>query len=612
MASPNNHITQFLAWFYRVKSPRYAVLLSGDWGVGKTHLIKSSFEGTDTKHLFISLYGVASPQQIDDEIFRQLHPILASKSARLAGNAIKSLLRLSIKLDSVTINPHASDVELPDFLRNTDGRVLVFDDLERAKMPVTDVLGHINQYVEHQDRHVVIICNELEIRPDELPRYQKTKEKVVGRSLRVVADVDRALPSFIEEISSTSGRELVRKNESDVRAVFEASKHGNLRHLRSALLEFDRLVTSLEHAQRQDERIGRDLLIVLLCLTFELRAQKIPDLRIQVLTEWNLTRDIPGNRPGPSPADVFFEKYSAHLPRDWLLSRDTWAACLESGRLDEGRIREEIRNCHYYASETTPDWIQFWHHYDLSDERFETLRGRLLPQFLGLKIDDIAQLAHLLGVFLRLHELGLCPDVSADQLLKQAKATIDLLSDANRIVPQKTAIAELFEQGSHGLGYSSRETSHFADFRRYADEALKRETRKQYPELAQKLLAQMQSDIRSFQRALTMTNSGENIFVEVPILAFCKPSDFIEMVSKASPEALRTIAWVMRERYRHSMFLVPLFDEVPWLKDVLPMIKGLAETRIGKRSKFHLDNIADSIQATLGAFAEVESARQRS
>ncbi|MFZ5442306.1 MAG: P-loop NTPase fold protein [Myxococcota bacterium] len=608
MPSKNTHISAFLGWYFDVKAPRYAVMLSGDWGVGKTHLIRALLEERGTSHLYISLYGVTNVQQIDDEIFRQLHPVLGSKPARLAGGALKSLLRFSVKLDSVTLAPNASEVELPDFLKNTEGRVLIFDDLERARMPIAELLGHINRYVEHQERHVVVVANELEIRTEERGHYQKTKEKMVGRTLNVVADVDTALSSFLDEISSVSARELVRKHESEIRSVFEASAYDNLRHLRYAFLEFDRLVGALDSAQRQDERIGRDLLVALLCLTFELRAQKIPDLRIEELTVWKRTRDMPGKESGPTSADVFFDKYSAHLPEDWLLSLETWSACLEEGRIDKEKIREEIRSCHYYSADNTPDWIQLWHHHDLSDDRFIQLRDAQLRRLLGLEIEDIGQLAHLLGVFLCLVKLDLCPGVDARQLLVQAIATIDRLSERNMVGPQKQTIAELFRGASHGLGFQEAETSQFVEFRRHAQKALKCDIEKGYPELAGKLIRQMSLDVRGFQRSLVRTNSGENLYADVPILAFCKPSEFIEALASASPESLQMVGWVMRERYRHYNFLPPLQAELPWLKEVLPFVKELVQRRSGKRSMVHLDFIASNIQIAIEAFAKVERA----
>ena len=45
----------------------------------------------------------------------------------------------------------------------TDDKVLCFDDLERANVDVIDILGYINNFVEHDHIKTIIICNEKEL-----------------------------------------------------------------------------------------------------------------------------------------------------------------------------------------------------------------------------------------------------------------------------------------------------------------------------------------------------------------------------------------------------------------------------------------------------------------
>ena len=46
---------------------------------------------------------------------------------------------------------------------STDDKVLCFDDLERANVDVIDILGYINNFVEHDHIKTIIICNEKEL-----------------------------------------------------------------------------------------------------------------------------------------------------------------------------------------------------------------------------------------------------------------------------------------------------------------------------------------------------------------------------------------------------------------------------------------------------------------
>ena len=82
--------------------------------------------------------------------------------------------------------------------------LLIFDDVERSEMSPGELLGLINEFVEHQSKKVVL-CAFIE-RDDADDRMKKRddflvrKEKVVGRTVKIVADVRHALPEFISSM----------------------------------------------------------------------------------------------------------------------------------------------------------------------------------------------------------------------------------------------------------------------------------------------------------------------------------------------------------------------------------------------------------------------------
>ena len=177
MSNSNEHIEEFLKHYFNLPSPpQYAVLLKGKWGVGKTWFLKKIMSQLDSsnnqtkKYLYVSLYGIASFEEIENEFFRQLHPVLSSKGMALAGKIGKGLLKTTLKIDldgdgksDASVATQIPDINLPDYLSNTEGLILVFDDLERASMDLENLLGYINYFVEHQGYKVIIIANEEEL-----------------------------------------------------------------------------------------------------------------------------------------------------------------------------------------------------------------------------------------------------------------------------------------------------------------------------------------------------------------------------------------------------------------------------------------------------------------
>ena len=86
---PNLHIYEYLHYYADfAEPPKYAVLIDGPWGVGKTHLVnrflKSKFGEQKQKFVYISLFGLKSTKDIDDALYAQSHPLLASKKARVS------------------------------------------------------------------------------------------------------------------------------------------------------------------------------------------------------------------------------------------------------------------------------------------------------------------------------------------------------------------------------------------------------------------------------------------------------------------------------------------------------------------------------------------------
>ena len=137
----NKHIVEYLDYYLGLEVvPYYAVMLRGNWGSGKSWFIKNYIKGKNEEDfLYVSLYGVTSYKEIEESFFQQLHPVLASKGMKLAGKILKGLLKTTVKIDldsngkdETSVNSGIPDINLPDYLRNIDSKIIIFDDLERC------------------------------------------------------------------------------------------------------------------------------------------------------------------------------------------------------------------------------------------------------------------------------------------------------------------------------------------------------------------------------------------------------------------------------------------------------------------------------------------------
>ena len=188
-----------------------ALLLTGEWGSGKTYLIEKELADAlrDTHFIVrVSLFGVDSIESMRDAVRRQwlltCTPLLGKlqkgrdgldKSNRFL-NAFNSILRIfnpvagNVASAIITVDPLEYiplEPEVDDYL--SSGRrkevVLVFDDLIHSKLDWADVVGNINEYCENLGFKTILIANEEVINASTKlgdAVYKRMKEKTIGLS----------------------------------------------------------------------------------------------------------------------------------------------------------------------------------------------------------------------------------------------------------------------------------------------------------------------------------------------------------------------------------------------------------------------------------------------
>ena len=271
-----------------------ALLLTGEWGCGKTHLIEKELsEALKSTHFIVrvSLLGVDSVTALNNAVKKQwlytCTPFLGKldkKGERIKKDGlfavIKSILMsvnpvsggiasAIVSVDPLEYIPLEPVVE--DFHeKGTKKRVvLVFDDLSRSKLDLNIVIGTINEYCENMGFPTIVIGEEEFVKAlasADSVAYRMIKEKTIARTVRYVPEYQKIIHSII-----TSGKwpnpeyaDFLTENEEIIHAVFvadtpagedEPGKYRNFRSLTCALQEFSRLYdTMTEHQIPNIER----------------------------------------------------------------------------------------------------------------------------------------------------------------------------------------------------------------------------------------------------------------------------------------------------------------------------------------------------------------------
>lgn len=266
---PNKHIIESLNKYVDNPDPRYALMLKGQWGCGKTHLVSSWIEDlfknkvrqddVVLEPIRVSLYGMTSTDEITKAIDRQLHPYLYSKAAKIGAGILKIAGKIVLRTDLDFDNDGKKDATLStsldslSFLASKDKEItpdtlklLVFDDLERSHIPMKQLLGYINYFVEYCGCHVIIVGDETKVEDEEKKLLDDFKEKTVGREFEVKPDIDAAIFNFVDEVPRV---DWLCGEQSFIKSVFISSQCDNLRILRQCLYDFK------QHHNEADERL---------------------------------------------------------------------------------------------------------------------------------------------------------------------------------------------------------------------------------------------------------------------------------------------------------------------------------------------------------------------
>lgn len=576
--SSNNELREFLRHFSTGQmAPQYAVMLDGAWGAGKTWFIKDFINKLDSEAkervLYVSLYGVTKPADIEDAFFQQLYPRLSNKKIKYGYSIFKSFLKgtLKIDLDGDGKDDGALQISLPEvekFSTHPERTLLIFDDLERAKMPPEELLGYINQFVEHEGRRVIIIANEKKLL-EANDEFRNIKEKVVGRTFEITPEPEAALAYFINETQPYGVDSILTHREKLVLEVFQRAGHKNLRNLRQAVLDFANLwkclpveEMDLDHHKKFQDRLVEEVI----SLSVEYRAGTLSPDDIECLEiKSPVTGGGAKNAIEVERTEALRDPIGLHglSSSRAVLLPSAYAHFYRRGHLPKERAQEGLARGAFFTDEAKPAWQQLWHRLELSNERFNLLKARLLQEFEQQVYRKPEDLLHAFGILLQLAKDGLL-DRSTSDIGELAKKTLAVLIEQNALAVDAQSSKGEFKPNfynSYGMPFEGQALEEFKAFKNLLGaEWSKRNTSAMQTRLAQ-WLDELRTDPQQWAVRLADGNEKSNWFSEVAIFKSIEPQIFLDLLLSLEPPMLAYVFPVLRQRYMN------LKKESLWLKE---------------------------------------------
>lgn len=282
-----------------------ALLVTGDWGSGKSYLIKKiaqelnceksefhisiiSLFGMDTiaslNHAIKTEYLYASSKFFNKTVDKITKGVgkLVQGGAEVAAAAdptcgvsagiakgVRSVMTLNA-LDYISVKNEFTKG------KNKKKFVLVFDDLERSKIDIVELLGAINDYLENKKIIVILIADDKKITDDpDKNKYSDFKEKLIFQTIKIQSNYDEIIDNILEtyETQTEGYIDFLKSNVHILKGAFIDSNYNNVRTVKAILASFERVYK--EWIKISPELVRLDKVFASFCaIYFEFKANK--------------------------------------------------------------------------------------------------------------------------------------------------------------------------------------------------------------------------------------------------------------------------------------------------------------------------------------------------
>lgn len=485
----NAHIKDYLNYYVTINDPRYAVLLNGAWGCGKTYFIKNLLsewikspqqkyndEDIVLKPIYISLNGVSSIKAVNYLIKKELSPILYSKGLQTAKKILFGTLKVATKInldvdnDGKDDGSMSVDLNLINLLTNDDGKikgdkVLIFDDIERCKIETDELLGYLNQFVEHNKCKIILIGDEDRIRElydkqESEVHYKEFKEKLIGQTFSVRMDIDNALELFIEDCSDEI-KHILKLHKQLVKDSFQTTATNNLRLLRQCFLEFQRFVNTIDVSIKGKDEYNEFIRQILVYFIIGYCEYKSGNEKIELFQTFF-----------SDEAKEISSKYEHLLVSNkfrvsnYTLPFINIIEYIKESYIEPRLLNNIIINSECFRKDTLKSWERLWYYEELENDDFLTLEKEVKNQFFTLQVETVPELLHISGILLSIQQDGF-DKLNRNYIVSKAKKNIDCIFKKH-----PTSIG--FETRAMSLSYSkeyrNNKTEEFQSIFLYASE----------------------------------------------------------------------------------------------------------------------------------------------
>lgn len=421
----NEHIISYIKDNYinSQMSPQFAVLVKGDWGCGKTFLVKKILNETYGKKykdnvIWISVYGLSSIQQLRQKLIEKIYPFLSNKITKFALSTVKAGLKASTTIDfnKDGYEDLFIDFIIPNFESDENGKkiktkkILILDDIERCSIPITEIFGFFAEEIIEKNLKAIFISNDEKIKDtQEQDDYKSIKEKIIGMEFKIVPNVTEAVKSFIKELRLEHGETILTEKSLNVLSTL---KFENLRSVRQAFVHISQIFEIIGNTNINEDYIS-SVIEYFLVLYIQKAKGDISSKEdfLDAIEAYTNEKTTFKNYKDTQLNKKYLFRY-AKVPL-----QNIYFDIIVNGNFSPNQVLEDYKNWTMPDDEKTPYQKLYQEWFNYSDIEFNNLYNSVQKDFDNNKILNQSQLVGLADLKFELAENGVIGE-SKEQIKK--------------------------------------------------------------------------------------------------------------------------------------------------------------------------------------------------
>ncbi len=601
-----------------------ALMLTGDWGSGKTYYVKNELfplirETTKRIPIIVSLYGETDKNNIAQKVLFSFFDSKGEKTNLSLGTLAKNLKDLSDAIPAINnyLDVNKLVTGNGDNIFNLlphDKLLICFDDLERIGEDINtnDFLGLVNNLVENKGCKVLIIANE-EIIDDKKISF---KEKTIEKTIHFAPNIPDVWNNIVEGYEDEKFIKYLNDNKDfllktinpktytiDDKEELEKS-FSNIRTLKFIIEHFHSLFSIIDNSGQDLEseltqKKLKNVWTFIVAVSIEFKKpnglsfldrkgidQYLPDFNIDLFLN-NVANPVQEDNQKDESQDFnilkFRNMYFNRLSEKYNFYPQVYDFIIASKEINNTNFLATLDNVFGIKegiaapSEELLGKFRFKGWYKFSDDKFNDELRQLLNYMSKGEFTSLDSFFHT-GIFLQ----DFLPfiNLTKDKLINEMKKGIQLFLDSKGISYSERCQFNLVSDSFNVKGFDS--------VIEYTEQEIKNIEEVEIRGEVKKLESLLSSDIGGFVKEYS-NNKNPIYNRDNPIFQYFDKTIIKDAIPNWKPEGIMELSEFLKDRYSGRSFVASLTTEKFFLKAIIEEINTLDLTE-NKLSHFIFGN----------------------